>query len=194
MKNITNILLAVIIVLSVGLYFKQSVTNVTNPTQFVAGASSPVGVSNSTRKMASITMAPLTASATSTSILNTDSTDRMITSTEVSCSVATTTYTAYTGAGLANWNVKVATTSTAITGAIGDSNTNYYSNVNIATSSVASNPGVASANGGYTYVASSTEGVITYLSRLWPTNTYATIQFNATNTAACTVDLNYIPL
>lgn len=144
----------------------------------LAGTSSPVGTTNTTAKFYSIEMAPSTSAASSSSILNTDGTDRVIESTVADCNTVGTSQTYLTGAGLTStgWNLKAATTSTAAqTGS-----TNYASNITIATTT----PDVFS--------ATSTEGVITGTARIWPTGSYLTFTFNATNTAACVVGAHTI--
>lgn len=149
-------------------------------TTVIGGAVSLVGVSNNSGRLASVTMAPLTAAATTTSILNSGGTDRAITSSFAYCTGVGTSNTFITGAGLAALQLQMATTSTGGGGLLG--NTNYASNLTVATSSA------------WSYVASTTEATPNYMGRLWPANSYLSIAFNATNTAACTVGVNYLSL
>ncbi len=171
MKTSTKIVGGIVLALVViGAYIfpRSSVTTV------VQGNSS-VGASNSDAKIATITMAPLTAAATTTSILNTFGTDLVIESSMAYCTGVGTSKTFLTGAPLASLQLQMATTSVGFLGLQG--NTNFAANLLIATSSVTA------------YTASSTEGTTIY-GRLWPANTYLSITFNATNTAACTTGVN----
>lgn len=182
MKN-KNIIIGAIVAILVGfalgwtLHFQDKV-----------GGVSSVGVSNSTSRIASITMAPLTGAATTSSILNDSGTDRIITNTFGFCSSVGRSETFLTGntAGgtfitSAGWVLSGATTTVANQGLQG--NANFGSNgISFSTTS----PAVTA------YNASSTEGVLQFVSRIWPVNTYYTFLFNATNTAACTVGVNYI--
>lgn len=145
-----------------------------------AGTNNAVGTVFNTAKVAQVNITPSSGSATSSSLLNTDATDRYITSSFVMCNTVGTSKTAYTGTGLANLLWRMATTSTAITGALADSNTNYAANDTLATTTVDS------------FIASTTEGVTAGTSRVWPTGTYLTIQPNATNTGVCTAGVHYI--
>lgn len=149
------------------------------PQQGVKGISS-VGASNSDAKIATITMAPLTAAATTTSILNDGGTDRAIESSMAYCTGVGTSKTFLTGAPLASLRVQMATTSVGFLGLRG--NTNLASDLTVATSSA------------WSYVSSSTDTIPQYMGQLWPVNTYLSITFNATNTAACTVGVHYIQL
>lgn len=162
----------------------------------VAGTNSGAGVTNSSAKLYTTTFSPSSPSATSTTLTNTDATDRIIISGIVTCVNATTSYTAYTGSGLAKWLIQIATTSGSITGALADVNSNYAMNITVPTSTNVSganaNPGVASPQLGNTYSASSTEGILPYTSRIWPTGVGLTVSSNATNTASCTVGVNTI--
>jgi hypothetical protein len=94
------------------------------------------------------------------------------------CTGLGTSQTAYTGAGLANLSFTAGTTTTSAPAAL--SNSNYSFNSNISTTS------------SVTYVASSTEGVISGYSRIWPTGTYWTVSSNATNTATCTIGVSVL--
>lgn len=150
--------------------------------QSAGGTNNAVGTTFSTAKVAQVNITPATGSATSSSILNNDATDRYIVSSFVSCNTVGTSKTAYTGTGLtsAGWLWRMSTSSAAITGAIADSNTNYAAVDVVSTTTVDS------------FVSSTTEGIITGTTRTWPTGTYLNIQPNATNTAVCTGGVYYI--
>lgn len=155
---------------------------VSHQSHALGATNNAAGTTFNTAKVAQVNITPSTGSATSSSILNSDATDRYITNSYVACNTVGTSLTAYTGAGLtsAGWLWRMATTAAAITGALADSNTNYASNAPLSTSTAVS------------FIASSTEGVLTGNSRIWPTGTYLTIQPNATNTAVCTAGVYYI--
>lgn len=144
------------------------------------GAVSAVNTVANTAKLATINMVPSTASATTTSILNPDSSDREISSSVVSCTGVGTSQTPLTGTGLAALTVQMSTSSTASINATG--NTNYAANLIVSTSS------------SYSFQSSTTEPVSSSVSRLWPAGTYLNISFNATNTAICTVGVHYLAL
>lgn len=178
--NTTYKVLSVVLVVAIatiavlGLYLPNSGFTVGG----VTVATSSDQTTNSTAKTATVTISPATASATSTvSLLNTDSVDRVIIGTEVFCSNVGSSKTYLTGTGLASFLLRAATTSSSSVGLQG--NTNYAAQITVSTST------------DLFYIASSTEGVLQYVSRIWPTNTYLTFNFNATNTAACTVGSRY---
>lgn len=143
---------------------------------------SPAGTTFNTAKVAAINISPLTSAATSSSILNTDASARWVKSVDTFCTGVGTSQawnSTGTGGGLAAWALTVATTSTAAQG----SNTNYVGNITtIATSSSfeqSASSTVPTANSANTDLY------------FWPSNTYLTFTFNATNTAACTVSASY---
>ncbi len=137
---------------------------------------SPVGTTFSTAKIAAMNIAPATASATSTSILNSDASDRYITSAFAECTGAGSSQTAYTGAGLANLLLRIATSSTAAPVVL--SNTNYAANLTIATTAPA------------TYQSTTTP--TTSWMQVWASGSYLTFYPNATNTAQCVVGVSYL--
>jgi hypothetical protein len=168
--------LVLVVALVGGLYLRAQVTA---PQKQLAGAS-PAGSSFSNAKFAGKAVAPATAgeNATSTSILNTDANDRIVTVIRAGCQNIGTSRTAYTGAGLSAFTLSVGTSSTAAPAAI---------------------PSVLVGGGAVTIgtstvqyaVASSTSGSEkNYV--VWPANSYMTFWFNATNTAACTVGVDYL--
>lgn len=132
--------------------------------------------SANTSKVAEAGFAPSVPGATTTSMLNTDTQDRIIITSEIFCSSVGTSQTAYTGTGLANLTFSIATTSTSAPVALG--NTNYILNNNMTTSTVE------------TYVSSSTPYAVDY--RRWAVGSYITISANATNTAQCIWDVKYL--
>lgn len=144
----------------------------------VAQAISPVGSTQSTAKVFSINMSPATASATSTSMLNSDASDRIVTDTFVDCNTTGTSLTYLTGAGLLAWSAQIATTSASGVGLQG--NINYVGNLSISTSTVDA------------YTASSTNPAPNPVGRVWPSGSYMTFVFNATNTAACVIGGHYL--
>lgn len=152
----------------------------------MVGAVSSAGTTNSSRSIASIAVTPLLGSATTTYLLNNGASDRAITSNDVMCTGVGTSNTFLTGTGLANWILQGATTTAAgqAAGTGLGGNTNYAINDTLSTTSASANY----------FAASSTEGVLQYTSRIWPVNTYLALNFNATNTAACTIVTNYIAL
>ncbi len=143
---------------------------------FLATAVSPSGSTNSVLPASSIVIVPSTLDATSTSVLNTGGYDRMISSTDYACT-SNTSVLGPVGAGYINFGVKSATTSVANQGLQG--NTNFISSTTLSTTTPSS------------YIATSTEGVITGTSRIWPANTYLTFQFTATTSAQCTATAIY---
>lgn len=143
---------------------------------------STAAVTANDAKIAEFNFAPTTAAATTTSVLNSDSQDRIITSFDTACSGLGTSLTAYTGAGLAALVFKVATSSTDTPNNL--SNTNYVYNGTIATSSssfydASSTPGLTSAT-------------VVNFNRRWPAGTYLTVSSNATNTASCILNARYL--
>ena len=141
---------------------------------------SAAGSTFSTAKFAGVVVSLTTAgaSATSTSILNTDAYDRYVSEFKVGCEKVGTSYVANTGAGLASWQISVGTTTTASPAA-------FSSFAAVATNFVLS---TSSTN---VLAASSTLATGSQNATIWPTNTYMTFAFNATNTAACTVGVSY---
>jgi len=137
---------------------------------------SPTGSTFNSAKVAAIVFAPATGSATSTSILNSDANDRYVTDSFSYCQSVGTSFTAYTGTGLTELRFKGATTSTASPAAV--SNTNFALNVIVATSSV--------------YSANATSTFVAAVNQVWPSGSYMTFTSNATNTAICTVGVNYV--
>ncbi len=170
-KNLTNILLVVAIVAVVGLYFKKGPE--TQIVQLAGTVGSSVGTTFGTARIAQINLSP-TVAATTTGILNTDSSDRYIESTYLACSGVGTSQIGYVGGGLANLLFNVATGTTQAPARITNAQV-ISTQVSTSTTDV--------------YVASTT---IQTALRIWPTGTYLNFEFNATNTAACTVGAHYL--
>lgn len=138
---------------------------------------SAVGTTFNTAKVAAINFSPATGTATTTSILNGDASDRIITDSFAECNTLGSSFTAYTGAALANLIFTAATTSTSAPASV--TNTQLALNVNISTTTT-----------NIAYVATSTFTNIQ--PRIWATGTYLTFVSNATNTAACNVGVHYL--
>lgn len=193
-KSVIALLGAVIIgSVIVGAYWYPKAGN-----ELSANAGSPAGSTFTSAKVAQINLSP-TNGATSTSVLNSDSSDRFVTDNFIGCTGATTTYAAVTGSALTNlgWIIKAATTSTSAPAVV--SNTNLVMNDAIATGTVAA--GVASDYGGIVLVASTSiatsspfvnnAAAASQIFR-WAAGSYLTFFSNATNTAACTVGVHYL--
>jgi len=153
------------------------------PVQQVAG--SPVGTTFNTSKFAgvNVNLANPGANGTSTTILNSDASDRYITSIETGCEGVGTSKTAYTGVGLSALTLSVATTSTANIATNGNANVVGGGTITMGTSTsqfAISTSTNAGANG----------NPAPYF--IWGAGTYLDFTFNATNTAACTVGVKYI--
>lgn len=142
------------------------------------GTGSPAGTTFSSAKVAQINVTPSSSSATTTSIQNTDASDRIIEGSFVSCTTAGSVF-AQTAAGVAAWTWKMGTTSTANPAIL--SNTNLAADLTVATSSTQDS-----------YLSSTTNPVLP-ISRRWQAGSYLTIETNATSSsAACTVGVHYL--
>lgn len=152
------------------------------------------GSTFSTSKDYSVVVTP-TNNATSTSILNTDASDRYITSNFVDCGNATTSYTAVTGTGLANITVKAATTSTNAPAVI--ANTNLAMNDTIATGTSAQGTAgfidvvVSSSSVSSAPTVTGNAGANSFQFR-WAAGSYLTFFWNATSTMTCTIGVHTI--
>lgn len=146
-------------------------------------AASPTGATYITGNFAGavINTANPGPNATSTSILNATSNDYYVSAVKVGCVNVGTSQTAYTGTGLAanGWNITVATSSTpAPANLVGFAD--VAKTLSLSTSTVD------------LLVSSST--LLTATSSLameWPAGSYMTFFLNATNTALCTVGVDY---
>ena len=148
--------------------------------QQVAGTS-PTGTTYNTAKFAAavISLASAGANGTSTSLYNGDANDRYVSSAKIGCEGVGTSKTAYTGTGLAALTYTIGTSSTAAPATF-TGFANIANAVTLATATVD------------VLVASSTTATATStLATIWPAGSYMTFTFNATNTAACTVGVEY---
>ncbi len=173
MKNTPIVVVFVLLaIIAIGGYFY--------PVPASQVVSSGLGSTFGTAKIAAINMSPVNGSATSSSILNTDASDRWIQSGFGSCTGVGTSQAFLGSAGLAALLIQAATTSAnASAGAGLAGNVNLGLNLTVSTSTTNSNN------------ASSTVPVA--VSGRWPSGSYLTFNFNATNTAACVVGVNYVP-
>lgn len=138
------------------------------------------------------------ASATSSNIYNGTGQDVFVSDVFWACSNATTSYTAYTGAGLASLVLRAATSSTAAS----TTNGNLIIDASVATGTT------AEGTAGFGYIFTSTTTIAAtwatagkpfvsggnWDSYVWPSATYIQFWSNATNTAQCTAGVNYISL
>lgn len=151
----------------------------------LVSAISTSGVNNNLPTQSSTVFSPTTSNGTSTSILNSGGSDRAITSVVAYCSNIGTSQNFLVGNTAPTlvsngWTLLVATTSVANQGL--QANANYIANTFVATTTSTY------------FTATSTEGVIAYANRIWPTGSYLTFNSNATNTATCTYGANWLPL
>jgi hypothetical protein len=135
---------------------------------------------NSAKISAIAGFAPASASATTTNLYNSDTSDRIIEDAFVSCNTVGTSKTYLTGTGLESLQFNFSTSSTA-TG-YGRTNTANAFIVTVATSTSDA------------YVASSTIPFPNQVSRIWPAGSYLVIGSNATNTASCLTGVHYLAL
>ncbi len=133
-----------------------------------------------TARIAEVGLSPASDTSTSTSILNTDSTDRVVTNAWYYCNVLGTSKTYLTGTGLANLIFRISTSSNS-TG-YGVTNANYLLDSNVATTSA----------GTSVYTSSSTTPFPDNTSRLWASGSYIRFYSNATNTAQCVIGVDYL--
>lgn len=150
----------------------------------VAGATLPVGTTNSTPREALIVYSPTAPGATTTSMFNSDANDRVIISAKYECTGIGTSFTAVTGAPLTSAGVFffMATTSTPNPGTL--NNVNYIWNNSLTTTTPSLD-----------YQASTSPGTIpsNITNRIWPAGSYLTVASNATNTATCNIGVDYLP-
>lgn len=129
----------------------------------------------------SVNLANPGANATSSSVYNSGANARYVTGVQVGCTGLGSSKTAYTGAGLASLQLTVGTTSTAAPATIPNQAHLVASAMVIATSSADN-----------AFASSTTATIGNGLATVWPAGSYMTFWFNATNTAACTVGVNYL--
>lgn len=179
MKNtlITAVIVA-IVCLGAGYFIGKSL----NSSQ-VSVAASPTGTTFATPKLAIavISLATPGANGTSTSILNSSANDYYVNNVRAACEGIGTSKTAYTGTGLAALTFAIATSSTSAPAT--NSNTNYVGGIAFTVSTSTTTFELSSS----TAAAPGTS--ITNV--IWASGSYMTITANATNTAACTVGVEY---
>lgn len=169
MNKITYVILGVLI-LGLGIIAGHSIW----PQQTLAPVqTNAVGTTGNTAKRFSVIFSLTSQSSTSTSILNTDGTDRIILSTFHTCNTLGSSFTPVTGSGLANLIIQAATTSTAAPTLLGNSN-------------LVMNSIVATTTPGFELVSTSSTAS-SEISRVWASGSYLTFNTNATNTATCEV-------
>lgn len=181
-KNIYFIGVIAIIAIIGSYFYPKSVTTTVEKT--IVG--SAVGTTFNTAKVAQINFSPATAAATSTSILNSDDSARWVTDSFSYCSGVGTSKVAYSGGGLANLIFQAATTSTSNPNTV--TNTNAVMNITISTTTT----GGFSSNATTTATTTGAYGLYPGY-QYWSSGSYMTFWSNATNTAACTVGVKYVP-
>lgn len=149
--------------------------------QVVPQGTSPVGTTFNSAKIAEIVWSLSAITGTSTSILNTDSNDRIVESVIYDCNTVGSSNTAYVGGGLAALLFKIATTSTSAPATL-PTTAQFVLATQVSTSSTD------------LYVASSTPGTTgeRVPNRIWASGSYLTFYSNATNTAQCVIAAKYL--
>lgn len=143
-------------------------------------SASPAGSTFNYMKIAAITVAM--TSATSSTVLNTDSNDRIVLSTEIGCEKVGSSNTLNTGTGLASLTVLVGTSSTATPTATAlFSPSLEIGNVTLATSSA-----------NFIFASSTAVTATSSSASIWASGTYMAFVSNATNTAVCTFAVHYL--
>ena len=166
MNKITISILSVLIATAiVGAYFFP---NVTVKEVYGSPTNSTFTQSNTDNAMIA---APLSGTATSTSILNTSGSDLGVIQVNIVCEGVGTSQTAYTGAGLAALTLSIGTSSIA-------------SPTVIPTNLVGPAITIATSTGQFVLASTSQS---TSWNDIWPAGSYMTAWFNATNTAKCHV-------
>lgn len=151
--------------------------------KYQATVSSTAGTTFLTAKFAgvSVSLANPGTTGTTSSILNTDAGTRYVTGVRAACDSVGTSYTAYTGTGLASLTLSIGTSSTASANTIG------------ATAKVLTNGIIATSTYTNSFATSTSQlGSTAQSATLWHTGEYMNFQSNATNTAACTFGVDYV--
>jgi hypothetical protein len=164
-----NILYGVVglVVLGVIFFIGKSLSGTSN----LVG--SAVGTTFSTGKIAAANLSLAVTGATSTSILNTDGSDRWVSGAFTYCTGAS----ASSNLIIANLLIQAATTSAATPTLV--TNTNLAANLSVSTTT--------------TFSSQSSTTIGAGVLSNWAAGSYMTFFSNATNTAACTVGVSYIP-
>ena len=145
-----------------------------------AVATSTPGVTFNSAKFAAVIADLRTpgSTGTSTSVYNSDATDRYVSGWRIGCQGIGTSYTAVSGVGLAGLTLTIGTSTTASPSKV--PSYPYMTGLAIATSST------------NLVMASSTNALVGVpLIAIWPAGTYMTFWANATNTASCTFGVDY---
>lgn len=172
MKTILSwVAIVLVAALAIGAYFYPKVQ------PFLGSAA---GSTFNDAKIAAIDMSPATSAASTTSILNTDSSARWLDSAVVACTGVATS-----GTSVASLSVQAATSTIAGAGLAG--NTNLALNITVSTSTAFSQ------NATTTVVAGANTGGSNASLYYWPSGTYLSFLFNSTNAAACIVKVGYTP-
>lgn len=141
-------------------------------------AGSVVGTVFNSAKVAQININPQSITSTSTSIQNTDTSDRIVTDGFVSCSGLTNMF-GSTNAGVATFNWTAATSSTAAPAPSIAANSFAAMQVTLSTST--------------TYNETATSTYTVPWGHIWTAGTYMIFQTNATSSGAtCTVGVHYL--
>lgn len=152
----------------------------------IAGSAAGNTFNDSKNALVIVNLANPGTNGTSTSILNGDSFDRYVTDVKIGCESLGTSQTAYTGAGLASLQFKLATSSTANPVALTNTNLIGGGAFTIGTSSVQFVESSSTAAGLPSGAGGSNSMLV-----IWPSGTYLAFSSNATNTAACTIGVSY---
>lgn len=179
--NKKTIIVSIVLVIAIVLGFVYKLSNGVS----VTAGTSPTGATFNDAKLALIVMAPATGTATSSSVLNNTSNDWYVTSIKAGCEKLGTSFTAYTGAALANLTLSIATSSTVGPATNGNGNLVGLGVVNIATTT-----------GNFTEASSTASTAVpntgsTAINNVWAAGSYETFTFNATTTGVCSVGLEY---
>lgn len=174
--NYTKYIVAVLVLIAIaGAYFYPE--SLPTPTP-LGVASSTAGATNNDAKRVSIAMAPISAAATSTSILNSDATDRIVIDAGVTCTGLTNMF-GSDSAGLVNYRWTAGTSSVAAPTASVINATLAAMNVTVATTTP----------DGFTATSTYTNPY----ARRWNAGSYMVFQTTGTSSAAaCTPYLSYV--
>lgn len=146
-------------------------------------AGSAAGSTFNTAKFAGITFGLATpgANGTSSSVTNTDASDRYVTGYRVGCQNVGTSLTAYTGTGLAALTYSIGTSTTAAPASI-----NPFAAITL-------NRTLGTTTSAIVVASSTTQVATSSYAAIWHSGEIMTITFNATNTASgCTFGLDYM--
>ena len=163
------------------------------PKQEAVGAISSSGAYNNAAGYSTQVITPSTQTSTTTGILNSGASDRLITGIYTACNNVTTLSQTMSGASggvqnVASWQVLIGTTTSL---AVGNNPTATIFNGVISTSSLSS------------YVASTTGSILTLSAAstmvtsnpfIWTVGSYLDFAFNGTSSATCTVGADWLAL